>query len=59
MQMFYTTRRHPSVIAYFLADKSANGIALYESYIALKAVAGDRPVIYLDGGKEWNSDYHK
>ena len=59
VQMFYTTRRHPSVIAYFLADHSANGIALYESYLALKAIAGDRPVIYLDGGKEWNSDYHK
>ena len=59
MQMYYTTRRHPSVIAYFLADDSANGIALYESYLALKSVAGDRPVIYLDGGKEWNSDYSK
>ena len=59
MQMFYTTRRHPSVIAYFLADDSSNGIALYESYLALKRVAGDRPVIYLDGGREWNSDYHK
>jgi beta-galactosidase len=59
MQMYYTTRRHPSVIAYFLADDSSNGIALYESYLALKRVAGDRPVIYLDGGREWNSDYHK
>lgn len=59
MQMYYTTRRHPSVIAYFLADHSANGISLYESYLALKSVADDRPVIYLDGGREWNSDYHK
>jgi beta-galactosidase len=59
MHMYYTTRRHPSIIAYFLADDSANGIALYESYLALKRVAGDRPVIYLDGGREWNSDYHK
>jgi beta-galactosidase len=59
MEMFYTTRRHPSVIAYFLADDSSNGIALYESYLALKSVVGDRPVIYLDGGREWNSDYHK
>ena len=59
MQMFYTTLRHPSVIAYFLADDSSNGIALYESYLALKRVVGDRPVIYLDGGREWNSDYQK
>lgn len=54
LQMAHTTKRHPSVVAYFLADDSANGICLYESYLALKAVAGDRAVFY-DGG-EWNSD---
>lgn len=59
LQMYYTTRRHQCIIAYFLADDSANGIALYESYLALKKVGDDRPVIYLDGGREWNSDYHK
>lgn len=59
LQMFYTTKRHPSVIAYYLADDSANGICLYESYLALKAVAGDRPVIYRDGGEEWNTDSFK
>lgn len=59
LQSFYTTKRHPSVVAYYLADDSANGICLYESYLALKAVAGDRPVIYLDGGEEWNTDSFK
>lgn len=55
-QMIYTTQRHPSVIAYFLADDSANGICLYESYLAAKKISGDRPVFYEDGNGEWNSD---
>ena len=55
-QMIHTTKRHPSVIAYFLADDSENGICLYESYLAAKAIAGDRPVMYSDGHGEWNSD---
>ena len=54
-QMIHTTKRHPSVVAYYLADDSANGICLYESYLAAKAVT-DIPVFYEDGGKEWNSD---
>ncbi len=51
-----TTGRHASVVAYFLAENSANGICLYEAYLAMKRVSGTRPVIYLDGGNEWNSD---
>lgn len=55
-QMIYTTQRHPSVVAYYLADDSANGICLYEAYLAAKRIAGDRPVFYDDGNCEWNSD---
>lgn len=55
-QMIYTTQRHPSVIAYHLADDSANGICLYEAYLAAKRIAGDRPVFYDDAQGEWNSD---
>lgn len=55
-QMIHTTKRHPSVIAYFLADDSANGICLYESYLAAKRIAGDRAVFYTDRNGEWNSD---
>lgn len=55
-QMIHTTKRHASVIAYYLANESANGICLYESYIAAKRIAGDRPVFYSTGGNEWNSD---
>ena len=54
VQMIHTTKRHPSVVAYYLADDSANGICLYESYLAACAIS-DRPVFYLDGGEEWNS----
>ena len=54
-QMIHTTKRHPSVVAYYLADDSANGICLYESYLAAKAIT-DIPLFYDDGGKEWNSD---
>ena len=57
VQMIHTTKRHPSVVAYYLADDSANGIALYEAYLAAKAISGDRPVIYEDGGSEWNTDF--
>jgi beta-galactosidase len=51
-----TTKRHASVVAYYLADDSANGICLYEAYLAMKQVSGSRPVFYDDGGNEWNSD---
>ena len=54
-QMIHTTKRHPSVMAYYLADDSENGICLYESYLAAKKIT-TIPVFYDDGGKEWNSD---
>ena len=55
VNMIHTTKRHPSVVAYFLADDSANGICLYESYLAAKRIT-DIPIFYEDGGNEWNSD---
>lgn len=51
----FTTKRYPCVIAYYLADDSANGICLYEGYLAAKAIT-DTPILYEDGGMEWNSD---
>lgn len=53
---YYTSKRHPSVIAFSLAEKSANGINLYESYLNLKRLEKERPVIYPDAEGEWNSD---
>lgn len=55
-QMIHTTKRHACVVAYYLADDSSNGICLYESYLAAKRVAGNRPIFYVDGGDEWNND---
>ena len=53
---YHTSKRHPSVIAFSLAEKSANGINLYESYLDMKRLEKERPVIYPDAGGEWNSD---
>lgn len=53
---YHTSKRHPSVIAFSLAEKSANGINLYESYLNLKRLEKERPVIYPDSEGEWNSD---
>ena len=55
LQMIHTTKRHPSVIGYYLADDSANGICLYESYLKAKEITSI-PIFYDDGGNEWNSD---
>lgn len=54
-----TTKRHPCVVLYRPARRSANGICLYESYLAMKKLSGERPVFYTDGGGEWNDDSKK
>ncbi len=53
---YLTTRLHPSVIAYSLADESLNGYNLYESYLYLKSQEPSRPIIYGDSEGEWNND---
>ena len=53
---YHTTKRHPSVVAFSLAEKSANGINLYESYLNMKRFGDTRPFIYPDADGEWNSD---
>jgi len=49
-------RLHPSVVAISMAEDSANGICLYESYLLLKSFGDPRPVIYDAAAGEWNSD---
>lgn len=56
VNIYHATKRHPSVVAFSLARESLNGIALYDSYMALKAVADSRPVVYPEAEGEWNSD---
>lgn len=53
---YHSVKRHPSVVAFSLAEESANGINLYESYLILKRMGDSRPVMYPDAGGEWNSD---
>lgn len=53
---YYIARRHPSVIAFSLAEDSANGINLYESYLRLKAIEPDLPILYPAAAGQWNSD---
>ncbi len=55
LSMYHGSKNNPSVIMFSLAENSANGYNLYESYLALKALEKGRPVIYPEGG-EWNSD---
>ncbi len=54
---YNTAKRHPSVIAFSIADDSSNGICLYESYLALKRYGDPRPILYPAAAGEWNSDF--
>ncbi len=54
--MYYTSRNHPSATLFSLAQNSANGYNLYESYLALKDIEPRRPIIYTGAGGEWNTD---
>ncbi len=56
VQHYLAVRNHPSVVVFSLARESANGINLYESYLRLKELEKERPVIYPESGGEWNSD---
>ncbi|MDR2882224.1 MAG: hypothetical protein LBU98_00365 [Alistipes sp.] len=56
LAMYHTSKNHPSVSMFSLGSEAANGYNLYESYLALKRLERHRPVIYTDGGGEWNSD---
>lgn len=53
---WYTTCGFAGVVAYAIAKESSNGINLYESYLRLKNLEPQRPIIYRDYAGEWNSD---
>ena len=57
MAVYHATKLHPSVVMFALAHDAQNGICLYESYLAMKALGGEsRPMVYPDANGEWNSD---
>ena len=53
---YHAAKRHPSVIAFSLAENSSNGTNLYDSYLTIKGLELERPVIYTEAAGEWNSD---
>lgn len=53
---YHTAKGHPSVIAFSIAAGSANGICLYETYLDMKRLERERPVLYPDAAGEWNTD---
>lgn len=53
---YHAVKLHPSVVAFSIAENSANGICLYETYLRLKSFGDARPVIYDAAAGEWNSD---
>lgn len=55
-EMFHTSKSHPSVVAFSLGGGSTNGINLYESYLMLKDLEPNRPILFFGAGGEWNND---
>lgn len=54
---YHTTKLHPSVVMFSIGHDAQNGICLYESYLAMKNMAGEScPIVYPDAEGEWNSD---
>ena len=54
---YHSTKLHPSVVMFSLGHDAQNGICLYESYLAMKALKDEkRPFVYPDAGGEWNTD---
>lgn len=51
-----TTSGFACVVGYSIANDSANGICLYESYLHMKVLESKRPIIYPSAGQEWNND---
>lgn len=57
MAIYHATKLHPSVVMFSLAHEAQNGICLYESYLAMKALKDEtRPIVYPQANGEWNSD---
>ena len=54
--VYHALKLHPSVVAFSIADQSANGICLYETYLKMKSFGDSRPMVYDSADGEWNSD---
>lgn len=54
--MYHGSKNHPSVVLYSIARDSRNGYCLYETYLHLKGLEKNRPIVYADAAGEWNDD---
>ncbi len=55
-EMYHSAKSHPSVVAFSLGGGKTNGINLYDSYLMLKVLEPNRPILFFGGGGEWNND---
>ena len=56
LNMYYTSKNHPSVVAFSIGGQAGNGYNMYEAYLRLKEIETERPVVYLEAGRQWNTD---
>lgn len=55
--MYYRTRNHTCIIAYYLGgDAAGNGYNMYKAYQWLKSVEKNRAIICTSADGEWNTD---
>ncbi len=54
--MFYRNRNRANVIGWSLGSDCGNGFCMYRSYLLLKELDPNRPVIYRFAEGEWNTD---
>ncbi len=54
--MFARTKNHTCILGRSLGGQSGNGYNMYRTYLLLKGLDADKPVIYDDAAGEWNSD---
>lgn len=53
---YYTTRHHPCVLGFAIAQGKTTGINAYESYLMLKSLEPRLPIIYEGAAGEWCTD---
>lgn len=53
---YLSVRSHPSVVGYIIGRGNTTGINIYESYLLMKRLEGNLPIIYEGAGDEWCSD---
>ncbi len=53
---FLSTHPHASVVGFMLGKGTTAGVNIYDSYLHVKSLSKDRPVLYDGAGGEWCTD---